>query len=687
MPSQQISKSPSSFVFKWAKEPSVLPQSLGSKYHPTEEIKKTPSQSSVILSPASSLFPPGSLKAQEPKSYQFENMKKSTTLSSIDMIPSSSLFNSVSTVPMESMASVASASNLSVKSVSPPKLMSNMPKEAPKSTISSLNIASGVSPTKSTSKELVQGNKQLNLKAHGEDFTSRLNEGIQQSAASPQSSSAVSNMSSALSFSTAPSSAPLDLGGQTDSTGIVTSTQQPIGTVTAQTSATNVVSSQPLFSAFALSSPPSLISGASTLTIASLSTMASGGLSSFNATSKGEANIVHSVSPPTSTSAQYPVPSSRPSSQSQTLGSTFGTTQSETTSVHITLPQLDEAKSKSESTVQQSSSRDPSASKIESVTSQVAANVSLIGLNMSREPTVLPTGSSIPTSSNSQTEINSASGPVDEMIATGKSGGLDLNTLEEEMEEESSDASNVLNLQSFGGFGLGSASITSPPNPKPNPFGGSFVTANASSASFSHTLTASPGQPFRPASFSLPTVQPAHSSSAFSGGSTSGFSGFGQPSQIGAGQQALGSALGAFGQTRQLGSGGFTGGFSNVANSGFSSASAFGGTNSGGGFAALGSQGGGFASSSTGGFAAVSSIGGGFAGVAPGGFAVTASGSAGAGTAGFGAVASTTGGFAGAASQSGGFAGAGSGSGFATGEIWKTHIAFSCRSNVNSFNL
>ena len=72
-------------------------------------------------------------------------------------------------------------------------------------------------------------------------------------------------------------------------------------------------------------------------------------------------------------------------------------------------------------------------------------------------------------------------------------------------------------------------------------------------------------------------------------------SGFGQPTQIGSGQQILGSVLDGFGQSRQLGSGfaapgGFGSGFAGSnSTSGFSNAAI------GGGFAKIASTGGGFA--------------------------------------------------------------------------------------------
>ncbi|XP_044964279.1 nuclear pore complex protein NUP214 isoform X1 [Hordeum vulgare subsp. vulgare] len=150
-------------------------------------------------------------------------------------------------------------------------------------------------------------------------------------------------------------------------------------------------------------------------------------------------------------------------------------------------------------------------------------------------------------------------------------------------------------------------------------------------------------------------------------------SGFGQPSQLGA-QQALGSVLGSFGQSRQLGGfGGFasssSGAFASApsSNSGFAGAAAGGGfsaaaTSAGGGFAAA-ATGGGFASlasKSGGGFAAAASSAGGFGGAAQGGgFGGAAQGG------GFGGAAQG-GGFGGAA-QGGGFGGAAQGGGFGGG--------------------
>ncbi|KAK1280123.1 hypothetical protein QJS04_geneDACA015110 [Acorus gramineus] len=214
-----------------------------------------------------------------------------------------------------------------------------------------------------------------------------------------------------------------------------------------------------------------------------------------------------------------------------------------------------------------------------------------------------------------------------------KDEGLDITQIDE-MDEEAPNTGIDLNFGALGGFGLGSSPI--PSAPKPNPFGCSFTPAASSLGTSQFSLTPPAGDLFRPASFSLPSVQPLQSSQPvntgglFSGGfsslttSTSPSPGvFGQPAQIGSGQQALGSVLGAFGQSRQLGTGmpgagvGSPGGFAGV---GFPSAVRPPPT---GGFSAIASTGGGFAGLSPGGgggggFAAAS--GGGFAGGGFGGF-------------------------------------------------------------------
>ncbi|KAL1332925.1 hypothetical protein HN51_061691 [Arachis hypogaea] len=265
-------------------------------------------------------------------------------------------------------------------------------------------------------------------------------------------------------------------------------------------------------------------------------------------------------------------------------------------------------------------------------------------------------------------------------VPSSKNGGMDAGlSYEDEMDEEAPETGNTteLNFGSLGGFG------TSPiPNssvPKQNPFGGSFGNVATSLPSSSFTFSPPSGELFRPASFTFPSSQSSTSAQstntgAFSGGFGAGGTGptptpsaFGQPAQIGSGQQVLGSVLGTFGQSRQLGGalpgsgfaapGGFGGFAGSNSNSGFPTAATGGGfagrASAAGGFAGITSTGAGFGgiAASSGGFAGVASTGGGFSGLTSpvGGFAGAASSGGG-----FGA-ASSTGGFAGAAPGTGGF--------------------------------
>ncbi|KAK9273271.1 hypothetical protein L1049_018078 [Liquidambar formosana] len=233
-------------------------------------------------------------------------------------------------------------------------------------------------------------------------------------------------------------------------------------------------------------------------------------------------------------------------------------------------------------------------------------------------------------------------------------------TQEDEMEEEAPETSHTaeLTLGTLGGFGLGSAS--NPTASKPNPFGGPFANIVANTASSQYNMTVPSGELFRPASFSFQSPQPSQQSqpanlNAFAGGLSPGTtaqapsgSGFGQPAQIGSGQQALGSVLGAFGQSRQLGAG--------LPGTGFASSSGFGGgfanTHSTGGFLTA-ANGGGFAAlaSGAGGFAGAASAAGGFGGAASGGGFPAAGG-------GFGAFSNqqASGGFSAFGSNAGGTA-------------------------------
>ncbi|KAJ8574010.1 hypothetical protein K7X08_010521 [Anisodus acutangulus] len=248
-----------------------------------------------------------------------------------------------------------------------------------------------------------------------------------------------------------------------------------------------------------------------------------------------------------------------------------------------------------------------------------------------------------------------------------KSGSSDVVTHEDEMEEEAPESSQMtLNaLGNLAGFGIGTAAT--PVSTKPNPFGAVSPIESSSPANSLFTSTASGCELFRPASFSFQPIQPSQPSSpanfgafpgSFSPNSTSQaptVSGFGQPAQVGQGQQALGSVLGTFGQSRQLGAGipGTGVGSASSFGRGFMSSSSAGGF--GGGFSGVSPTGGGFASLASGGvgFGASAAPGGGFAAAAAGagGFAVAAT-SAG----GFAATATSAGGFGAAATSAGGFA-------------------------------
>ncbi|XP_042481599.1 nuclear pore complex protein NUP214 isoform X2 [Macadamia integrifolia] len=274
---------------------------------------------------------------------------------------------------------------------------------------------------------------------------------------------------------------------------------------------------------------------------------------------------------------------------------------------------------------------------------------------------VFSAGSSVASSSQSEPpSAATASFPTSLLSSSnapdGKKESLEI-TQEDEMEEEAPDMTTDVSLGNLDGLGIGSNPL--PAAPKPNPFDGPFNNV-ASNPTSPFTLTAPSGELFRPASFSFQSPFTSQQSqpttmATFSGGFITGStpspstgSGFGQPSHIGPGQQALGSVLGAFGQSRQLGS--------SLPGNAFASASGFGG----GGFSAAAKTGIGFGSgsgfsgtSTAGGFAGVASTSGGFGGVA-------------STVGGFHGVASSVGGFANAATSSGGgFAGGGSGSGFA----------------------
>ncbi|CAD6210215.1 unnamed protein product [Miscanthus lutarioriparius] len=358
---------------------------------------------------------------------------------------------------------------------------------------------------------------------------------------------------------------------------------------------------------------------------------------------------------------------------------------------------------------------------ISEVTSTIvsASSTSVISTTESK-PSVPPTtGASLP-STHVSVPKTAPTASESVVTSTGKDVGPNTDTIstdEDDMEEEAPSASAELNLGALGGFSLGSQPSSSSPQ-KSNPFGAS----DNKSSGTPFTLTTSPGQLFRPASLSIPSAQPAQpsqstSSSSFSSSFSSGLTGFGQPAQIGSGQQsAFGkpAQIGAgqqagFGQTAQIQSGfgqpaQIQSGFGQSAQigsgqqSGFVQPAQIGAVQSGFGQPAqfgaqqalgsvlgsfeqsrqlggVGSGGfGGFASASTsGGFGSLSSSNAGFAGAASrGGFSAPAA-SAGGGF----AAGATGGGFAALASKSGGFAGAASsGGGFGSGEISEVVFCF-----------
>ncbi|XP_052181178.1 nuclear pore complex protein NUP214 isoform X2 [Diospyros lotus] len=229
------------------------------------------------------------------------------------------------------------------------------------------------------------------------------------------------------------------------------------------------------------------------------------------------------------------------------------------------------------------------------------------------------------------TDVLSAVLSTSESVSGGKSEADVVVTQEDEMEEEAPETSQTieLTLESLGDFGIGSA-----PNPtaaKPNSFGMTFGNAAPTPASSPFTMTVPTGELFRPASFHFQSPQPSQVTSfgVYSGGFSTGTTSqvpagsvFGQPAQIGAGQQALGSALGAFGQSRQFGfvQPGTTAPSATGLSGGSVSSHSTGGF-AVGGFASLASAGGGFsaAASSGVGFSAAAASGVGFPGSGGGG--------------------------------------------------------------------
>ncbi|CAN0887469.1 Nuclear pore complex protein NUP214 [Linum grandiflorum] len=348
-----------------------------------------------------------------------------------------------------------------------------------------------------------------------------------------------------------------------------------------------------------------------------------------------------------------------------------------------------------------SSKSEPAASYVpttEAAVSLTSANLSPFG-KISSSASSAPPRTEVPQVPQAQSLFQPPSFP--NSSSATKNEGLDVGG-EDEMDEEAPETSKTseLSLGSLGGFGLGST--PNPGVPRGNPFGSPFGSAGTNSASSSFSMSVPSGELFRPASFSFQSPQPSQPPQSpnvggvFSGGFGSGTvaqvpaqqSTFGQPAQVGGGQQALGSVLGSFGQSRQLGpglpgsgfgaaAGGNAGAFGGFANSSPPAGGGFANVATGGGFASMaksGSGGGGFGglgSAGGGGFGAAAASGGGFGAAAAsgGGFGAAAASGGGFGAAasggGFGAAAS--GGGFGAAASGGGFGAAAGGGGFGGG--------------------
>ncbi|KAG1371444.1 putative nuclear pore complex protein NUP214 [Cocos nucifera] len=646
-PLNQASESQSGSLFKWAKELSASSQTLVSKSHSNQEMQRS-TQPSTLVAPSPSLFS----NAQNNAKFDSPNW------ASIGV------------------ARLGSQSSWTANSVSIPKTVSNFPLGTSTPMSTSSIFSSSISPVKATLtvKANGQASKQLNLSTGEDNLAKTLPGKMKQQGISPQGLSASSNESNISSLSLVSAVQFPDASQSTAQIEKITSriqSTEAASTITPRSRASVSTSSLP----FPFSASHTL-SSVSTSTAPSLApTILSAvafGESSFKTNSIAETNQATSASASTSVASSQ---SSLSSNQSQKLLFSPPYTSPADRERSAASPP-NEASSLSEQTrsqepvIEVSSHMSSVGSKLELATSQTTASKASVGLAFDKKPSSVPatSGSVFPALSNTPPKTQADIAPPVSTTATETNGDyLDTVSQEDEMEEEAPVTSNVLNFGALGGFGLGS---TPPPSaPKTNPFGGSIVAANTSIASPPFTLTATPGELFRPPSLNLPSAQPVQppqsmSSVAFSGGGSGGFSGFGQPAQIGAGQQALGSVLGAFGQSRQLGAG--------VQGFGFASAGAFNGGGfsaaTGGGFASLASKSGGFASAATGGgfptgggFAGAGS-GGGFAGAAAGGFSALASsggGFSGAGAVGFAAVASASGGFASAASTAGGFGGGG----------------------------
>lgn len=620
-PLNQASESQSGSLFKWAKELSGSSQTLVSKSHSNQEMQRS-TQLATLVTPSPLLFS----NAQSNAKFDSPNW------ASIGV------------------ARLGSQSSWTANSVSIPKTVSNIHRGTSTPMSTSSIFSSSISPMKATSTVEANGqaSKQLNLSTGVDNLAKTLPGNMKQEAISPQSLSASSKESNIPSLSSVSAIQFPDASQSTAQIEKITSTIQ-------STEATSTIAPRSRASVSTSSSPfpfsaVHTLSGVSTSTAPSLAptnlSAVAFGESSFKTNSIAETIQATSVSAPTSVASSQ---SSLSSNQSQKLLFSLPST-SPAERERSVLSHPNEANSLSEQTPSQapkievSSHMSNVSSKLESPTPQTTASEASVGLAFDKKPSSVPatSGSVFPALSNTPPKTQADTAPPVSTTAIETNGDyLDTVSQEDEMEEEAPVTSNVLNFGALGGFGLGST--PSPSTPKANPFGGSIVAANTSIASPPFSLTATPGELFRPPSLNLPSAQPVQppqsmSSVAFSGGGSGGFSGFGQPAQIGAGQQALGSVLGAFGQSRQLGTG--VQGFSFASAGAFNSAG-FSAAATGGGFASLASKGGGFAAAATGG---------GFAAAAPG-----------------------SGGFAGAASTGGGFGG----SGFPGGRIYGSLLSVS----------
>lgn len=480
---------------------------------------------------------------------------------------------------------------------------------------------------------------------------------------SPMVSSLSTPMFSFSTSSSATSSSTASFGGSSSSSKTTIDTKETV-------SSTSVSSTSPL--PIVSSSPPSasLPTTSSTSLSSSSPIVSSSSLSATSSTTFPSSSSVTLQAPKTPISSSTPSVNSIPESKTELQLST------------------DKADSKPDvSAAQFTSPVSESSSKLEPLRSSVSAGGISSGLASGSPANFTSIASSVSNMAlNSQPEHSSiANTLLSTQVSTsasttgGKNDSWDIAvTQEDEMEEEAPETSQAteLSLGSLGSFGIGST--PNPTAPKLNPFGSPFGNATTSPTSSPFTMTVPSGQLFRPASFTVQSPESSQPSqpatfNAFSGFGTGATAqaptqtGFGQPAQVGQGQQALGSVLGSFGQSRQLGA--------SLPGAGFASASGFGGgftpassissfpsAATGGGFVGIGSTTGGFAglASGGGGFGAAASGGGGFVGLASGGFGGAASGSGGSASSasgGFGGAASVAGGFSTVVSAGGGFGG------------------------------